>query len=317
MRKLAALLFVAFLLFPASAFASQNEPKQKPAGLTVTPFLQNIAIDPTSPTTTFKVQVLNDAKYEQKLVLSAIDFGSLDETGGVAFAGASHNELIKKYGLSPWLSLDKNELTLKAGERVDITATIKNDDSMSPGGHYAAILVSTKARGDSKNNINLQQTVSTLVLATKLGGIKYDLKLDSLSHTGNIFSPPDKFTLRFKNTGNVHIVPRGIVLIKDSKNNVMARGIINEDSEFILPETYRQVFVNPKQVKPYPFNLVNSYKIEINYRYDDLERFATKTYNVKWVNWQPIAAIIIAVSALIFAFIKNYHKKLNLKVLFR
>ena len=68
-----------------------------------------------------------------------MDFGSLDASGGVAFLGASDN-LAHKYALASWMRPEKDAVFLDAGETETLKIVIENRESLSPGGHYGAVL---------------------------------------------------------------------------------------------------------------------------------------------------------------------------------
>lgn len=302
-------LILGLLIIPQAAHAANP-----PSGITVSPYLNNIAIDPNEPTTSFNVSVTNNTNYSQTLHFSIADFGSLDETGGVAFAGSSNSSFTKKYGLSSWLSLNSNDLTLMPEQTTTIATTIKNSTSLTPGGHYGAILISTKAVGKlGKNNVGLQQTVTSLILADKLGGDHYDLKLAGITQNGNLFHPPTKITLRFYNPGNVHVIPRGVVKLLQG-NTTISQGVINEDSNYVLPGTYRQIFVDMHKVSTVPtVRLVNTYKLEVSYRYDGYNQFATKTYIIRLISGWTIGLGVLIISLVIAGAYWLFKRRARLK----
>ena len=66
-------------------------------GLSVTPAFQEVVLNEEKTEIRFPVTLTNRSSRDYLLTLSVLDFGSLDETGGVAFLGAE-KDLEKKYG---------------------------------------------------------------------------------------------------------------------------------------------------------------------------------------------------------------------------
>jgi len=62
------------------------------------------------------------------------------ETGGVVFSGLSA-DYQQKYGLANWITLERSIVTVAARSTQNIKFEIRNDETLSPGGHYGAIVV--------------------------------------------------------------------------------------------------------------------------------------------------------------------------------
>src|SRR3989344_2957199 len=124
MKLFLSLLFVVGILFPQGYLYAAGEQR----GLTVSPAFQEIILDQQDQEKNFVVSVANDTGVSVTLRLSVFDFGSLDESGGVALLGAS-SDLEKKYALASWMRLEKDTLTLDPGETGKVRVTIENRDS--------------------------------------------------------------------------------------------------------------------------------------------------------------------------------------------
>jgi len=269
--------------------------------ITVAPFLQEVKILGSDDSQRFTVTLTNNTKASQQLNLSVVDFGSLNETGGVIFAGNNASNLVKKYGLANWLRLDQNSVNIGPGQSAKITAVVVNDTSLAPGGHYGAIIASlVKSSRSGGNQIGVNQKISSLVFATKLGGEHYDLKFSSLKYNGNRFKLPDQITIRFQNPGNVHVVPRGVVMLSSPNGQVLRRGVINEESGYVLPETFRQFYILPTVLKK-PGLWPATYKLKVDYRYDGISQYATQSYQIRYVNPLGILLLLAVIAALVLA----------------
>lgn len=289
-RLLLVIIGLVVLVVQASSVSAAIPPK-----ITVTPFLQEVRIG-AEPTKNFDITLTNDSNQPQKLALSVADFGSLDLTGGVAFVGSGAGQLLDKYALSKWLVLNVNTLSLAAHQSKKITATIINDSQLKPGGHYAAIVATVLSpSGQGQANVSLKQKISSLVLAIKTGGEKYDLSLQNIDSNGNLFKLPTEAYLTIKATGNVHVVPRGIVYLK-SGSKVIAKGVINQESGYVLPGTTRAFTVQLDKLTSANF-WNTAYKLQVDYRYDGIDRYASKSASVTYINsWWLIIVIVLAVT---------------------
>ena len=270
--------------------------------ISVAPFLQEVQIDNNAPKN-FNVGYSNDSNESQDLVLSVVDFGSLDKTGGVAFVGSNFGKLQDKYGLSKWLTLSENQITLLPHEKKQVQAIIVSDPAMSPGGHYAAIVATVlKPSSGSKNEVSLKQKISSLVFATKTGGEKYDIKLSNIDSDRSLLHLPAEADITIQSTGNVHVVPRGNVYLKDSSGAVLSKGVINEESGYVLPDTSRVFTVKLNKISsPKPW--VSSFNMQVDYRYDGIDQYATKSTSFKTIN--PVLILLIVASfGFIFVIIK-------------
>jgi len=240
MRKLGRLLVsLAFLALPLG-LPGQAAAKTI-SGLTVSPALQSITISQTQAAKSFDFYVTNNDPVEQEFHLATIDFGSLDDSGGILFLGPE-KALSYKYGLARWITLEKDAVALMPHETQKVIVTIHNKDSLAPGGHYGAVLVTPQlARGTPTPQTQINQVASSLLFLTKEGGAHYSLKLANYSLAAAAVRLPGTLDLRFRNAGNIHVVPRGLVTVTDPFGRTVQKGIINSDSGLALPESFREI----------------------------------------------------------------------------
>lgn len=273
-------------------------------GITMTPFLENVELNNQDTTKNITITYTNNTHLIQELDLTTKDFGSLDSTGGVILEGS--NSYTQKFGLTSWMSLSNNILTLPPESSESVNVTISNLISMSPGGHYGAVVASVNNFNNpiSGNHVSVNQELVNLIMIDKVGGNHFDLKLLNTSQNGNWLHLPNSVVLSFKNPGNVQVVPRGIVRLISPTNVVISQGIINPQSSFILPQTIQDMSVPLESVnKNYP--LPGIYKVIVSFRYDGYNKFAVSSYDVKYVDLTGYLIILIFL-ILIFYVIKKY-----------
>lgn len=293
---LAGLLLLVIVSVAAKPASAVTQP-----AISVSPFLQEVKISGQEPTKNFTVTYTNDASTVQNISFSILDFGTLDQTGGVAFVGNSANY---KYGLAHWLTLDQTSASLAPGQSLPLTATIINDNSLTPGGHYAAI-VATRANSatSGSNPVSIQQKLSSLVFAVKTGGEYYDLKLQKITTDGNLFKLPTEVHLSILAAGNVHIEPRGVVSLNDSNAKTIARGVINEQSGYVLPGATRIFDVNLTPIASHSW-WQTTFKLKVDYRYEGINSFASKQLTIRAFNSKSILALLVILIALIYIIYK-------------
>jgi len=270
------------VLLPMSVMAAPVA-QDTAGGISLSPFLQQISLSSTELDKSFSLSVTNHTAGVQELDLKTQDFGSLNDTGGILLVG-SDSSYSQKYGLASWLSLEADTVVLQPGEARNVLVTVNNRPDLQPGGHYGAIVAAVKSLADqSGNRVVINQQLLSLVFVNKVGGEHYDLRLRSVTPDGNWLHLPSTVKLRFQNPGNVHVIPRGVVKLRSPTGTVVAQGVINSESAFILPETFRELYVPLTKVgSAYP--LPGLYHLEVDYRYDGFNRYAEKTVPVNFID---------------------------------
>ena len=117
---------------------------------------------------------------------------------------------------------------------------------------------------------------------------------------------PSSLSLSFSNEGNVHVVPRGAVLIKNSAHKTVAKGIINPESSLILPghkRTYKVSLASQKQ-----FLWPGRYSVEYTYRFDGIDKFTTSVQSFRFYNLSLLfeAATVLVVVIFMMRFINRH-----------
>ncbi|MEI7891194.1 MAG: hypothetical protein WCI36_04490 [bacterium] len=284
-----------------------------PKGFSMSPFFQEVNLAKDQNSSSFALEISNNTPESAVLKLSVVDFGALDETGGVAFLGSAE-DLKNKYSLASWVSLEKDAVVLEAGEKQSVKVTIENKDSLSPGGHYAAVMAKMEkdnnGTGSESSIVAVDPSFASLVFVRKISGEIFGLNLKSIEKSDSTFSLAKTSHLRFQNTGNVHVTPRGIVKVVDPIGREVSRGIINEESSLVLPETFR---VLPVTLKDVAIAFVpGKYTTNVEYRFDgkdDFEVIQQSSY------FFPIKIILIIIVAMLLVMLgwKKFAKRISQK----
>jgi hypothetical protein len=266
MKKSKLALIVTAVLLSVPLFAVL--PAYSEGGVTLAPAIKEVLLSESEQSVDFTFSLTNTSAQPLTFRLSAIDFGALDETGGVSFISKSSDGFATKYGLKQWIRLSTDSIVLQPGEKKESRAIIDNKESLSPGGHYGAILATPIDTDlpENENTVAISPSLSVLIFLKKQGGENYSMGLQEPVISKFSWSLPKSLDLRFQNTGNVHVVPRGTVTIRSSRGNDVSRAIINQDSVAILPESFRSLKTELRQTSR--AWLPGSYTLEASWRYD-------------------------------------------------
>jgi hypothetical protein len=274
----------AFLIFVSSVFFFGTSPflvyAETSTGGTfsVSPLFTDISVGEGETAKDFELSVSNGTADPVVLRLSLIDFGSLNESGGIAFLGKEANG-VNRYALAYWIVPEKDVVTLLPGSEEKLRFTLENRESLSPGGHYGAVLFSVENEGGNQQGspsaVSVSSTFSALIFARKEGGIlqEFSFKEQGFERYSWWSGLPMGISLRFQNSGNVDIVPRGRAMLVDPFGRVVAKGIINEDSARILPESFRVYHLKLSPLSAYV--LPGPYTVMTEYRFDGQDAFQT------------------------------------------
>ncbi len=243
-----------------------------PQGVTVSPAFQQVSILAGETQHPVSFTITNDEPVAQTFNLSAADFNTLGESGGLFFVGTNPTALQKKYGLAEWFSLPQSSITLQPKQSQTIQAEILNLPGMAAGGHYGALLLSAETGQTAQGgNVSLHPIASSLMFVTKTGGDVHSLLLNSVSSDRSLFKLPSSVSLRFYNNGNTHVVPRGVIKLTTAGGKLIAQGIINQDSNIILPQTYRQLHV--PLTKFAGASAISKYDLKVDFRFDGISQY--------------------------------------------
>ena len=244
----------------------------------IEPAFIEVEMESTESAKEFVFTITNNSDKELSIDLSGIDFRQSDDPyGNVSFLGKEIKDYT--YGLTSFISFTNNNLELKQQEKREINVTIANRQDLSPGGHYGAVIVRQRP-GSSTDNTIVTPALSSLVYLTKKGG-------------------------------NVNLSPYGRADITDIFGRLIYKGIINENSLKVLPQSRKYIPVYSKKVStPVPISIN---KISIQGR-DSLDK--TKfSYQDYFLYINPVfgTGVIIGLIILVLIWLKKRKTK-NLKL---
>jgi len=156
------------------------------------------------------------------------------------------------YSLKDLIIPEINEFSLELGEKIVIPVTISVPIDAEPRGFYGALIVSNEPEilgesqsAETEGKARLVSRIGSLFLLRINGEGKESGTLEDFKIIGpsKVFyeKRPQGFEILFKNDGNVHLVPHGMITIKNLLGKEV--GAIPVDAYFSLPDSirYREV----------------------------------------------------------------------------
>ena len=182
------------------------------SALTLSPPLYEIGAMPGQTLKT-GLKVFNETDKANTFYFEAQNFTAKGEEGDPYFVGE-----IGKEDLASWIELP-GPIHLESGELKQVEFIIKVPEKADPGGHYAAIFLSTSPPSlEEGGAVGLAAKIGTLVLL-KIGGevIEEGRLIEfGLVDGKRIFEHlPIDFLVRVENLGTVHIKPAGTIEIRN------------------------------------------------------------------------------------------------------
>jgi hypothetical protein len=220
---------------------------QESLSVTVTPPLFQLTIGPGESWSS-SVKVVNNNAYDVSYAPQVVDFEAQGETGigkFVPLIESFANEPVQTGSLGSWIEVSKDPIFVKAGSSGDIPFTVRVPENADPGGHYAAIMIGpyegeNAAKG---SNMKINSFVTSLLFVRIKGEIIESGRIREFSSEKALYQVPEaNFTLRFENTGNTHLQPKGSITLYNMWGKERGQVQINENSNFgnVLPRSIRK-----------------------------------------------------------------------------
>lgn len=212
--------------------------------LTVTPPFFELSINPGETWSSF-IKVVNVNDYDMTLYASVVNFSANEKENGQGKFTPIFKRDPEAQGsmLGEWITVTKDPIYVPAGGSMQVPFSIKAPPNADPGGHYAAILIGTQPTAPVEGGLAVSSYISSLIFAKVSGTIIEQGDIRELSTPHTFFNAPEiPITLRFENTGNVHVLPQGNITIYNMWGKVRGTIPVNQNTAFgnVLPGTTRK-----------------------------------------------------------------------------
>lgn len=151
------------------------------------------------------------------------------------------------YSLRDYLHPELTEFNLNHGERIVLPVEISIPEDAEPGGLYGSVLVSTSPIGGASEGSDV--TEGQIQFVSRIGSLFFvrvegDAKEEgSLEEFDTILSKrfyqqgPISFAALYRNSGNIHLSPYGVIEIKNFLGSKI--GTVEIDPYFAMPNSLR------------------------------------------------------------------------------
>lgn len=211
--------------------------------LSVTPPLFQLSVLPGDVWQS-SVKVVNGNAYPMNVYAEVVNFQATGERGQGKFIPILDSGE-DKATLAEWIEIPAGPHIIQPEQTKDIPFFVDVPKDASPGGHYAAILITTQppAQGEEKIAVKTSQAVTSLFFVRIEGDVHEDGTIREFRTKRNFLEEPSaEFVLRFENKGNVHLQPRGDIVLTNMWGTVRGTVPINNQTHFgnVLPESIRE-----------------------------------------------------------------------------
>lgn len=207
------------------------------------------------------------------------------------------------------VSVTPSSFSLASDKSINLQVAINDSNQLSPGGHYAAVVV--KQTTNSSTSVGLQPAVTSLLYFVKESGALRSVELNNVEANTGLFSIPNRAVFSFKNTGNVDVVPRAIARVYDPRNREVSSAVVNQES--IRAPSGQSIQVQAKFTST-RYYLPGKYTLIAQYRYEGSEELLTYRKTMVII---PLLSILAALAFIVLASIsfvlikKRFVKKRN------
>ncbi len=307
-RTTAILGLLSLYLMPIWPLAAQNQPASQ--GLTISPFLLERQLQKGQITREI-IEVTNTSNQTLPVDLTVNDFVPVGDNGQQTFLEVGQRET--QFSLASWIHIkNQPKLVLGPKEKTTVEFEISVPQDAEDGGHYGAILFTFQAGNLPGTNVAVVQKLGAIILA-KLGKVNEEASITGFKTGQQLYSqPPVDFLVKFKNTGNVHVKPRGGITVTNLFGRKVGTVLINQNANNVLPNSER-TFEGKWQEK-FAFG---RFKAEGEFVYGETGQLLT-AQAVFWVlPWKTVLAFGLGgflILALLVYGVKAYNRWLIAKV---
>ncbi|CAN5379813.1 hypothetical protein BH10PAT3_BH10PAT3_3040 [soil metagenome] len=225
-------LLCAFALSRAPIHALENDGS---FNLVTSPLPINLAGKPGTTLTT-DIRIKNGGTVTEQLKTSLMKFKAYGEEGKPGLADRESGD-----DYFDWVSFTPNKFEARPNEWINVKMTIKLPADAAFGYYYAAVFsrASEPAKSNDKQNIIVGSTAVLVLVEAQVPNAKRIASIKSFTANKKSYEfLPAKFTIKIKNSGNIHLIPTGNIFISRGGKNVATLSV-NRASGNILPDSNR------------------------------------------------------------------------------
>lgn len=198
-----------------------------PISLTATP----------GTTVTTELKVKNAGTEAEDLKIDILKFNAYEDTGKPALHDLEPTDEFAK-----WVTFSEPTFTVLPEEWKTVTATFNVPKEASFGYYYAFVFTRVKDRDDlaPQETAVVGGTATLVLLEARVPDAKREITVTEFATDKTVYEfLPVHFTVNLKNSGNVHVAPRGNIFLSQGKDKDIALLELNPNKGSILPDSGR------------------------------------------------------------------------------
>ncbi len=304
-------IFIALAFFFSGVSFSYAQEKQV---VSVTPPLFQLSINPGDIWQS-SVKVVNGNPYPLTVYAEVFNFKAVGEMGQGRFIPLAESGG-DKATLAEWINLPAGPYVIPPEQTADVTFFVEVPENASPGGHYAAIQISTEPpKSTDELAVLTSQVVTSLLFMRVEGDMHESASIREFRAVDAFLDVPDAtFSLRFENKGNVHLQPKGDIVITNMWGTERGTIPVNYQTHYgnVLPGTIRDFSFSWKS--DFKMTDIGRYKAiaTLGFGEDEIQNVTSVAYF--WVipiKWTLIVLAILGIFiTLITLMVKAYVRRM-------
>ena len=232
--QLVVVLMLGALIAPLSVKAADG-----PAGLQISPTIIELNGE-KGKSYDIKLKITNITTKDQTYYATVNDFQAQDETGSPRII--TENNAPSSASIASWVTpIDK--VTLNPRQSKELLAKITIPNNAEAGGHYGIIRFGNQPGTTGQVGASLAASAGPLVLVRVDGEVKESLTTADFytQHKGKKQSffeqGPVDFVERLTNNGNVHVKPKGDIVVTNMLGRQVGSVKVNDNNGNVLPNS--------------------------------------------------------------------------------
>ena len=187
-------------------------------------------------TVTTELKVKNGGTEKEALKIDLMKFKAYEESGKPQLLEREPGD-----DFLNWVTFSESTFTLAPDEWKTITATFAVPETASFGYYYALVFSRAQdAKADQNQTAVVGGTAVLVLLEARVPDAKRGVTVTEFSVKKKFYEfLPATFNIKLKNTGSVHIAPRGNIFIDQGDTHDIAILEVNSEKGNILPDSSR------------------------------------------------------------------------------
>lgn len=292
-RKFAAVLVAFVAVFGFLAFNDTAASAQSNTNLTlsISPPVFELSANP-GESIKHSIRVTNLSETAQTIFVDKRNFTALGEDGAVGLTEESTS-----FSLASWIMVDKTQAVIQPKKSEVFEFTVATPVNAEPGGHFGSLVFKTEAKAlqPGQSGAAVGQEISALLLVKIAGDIKEQAEIATFKTQRGFYEKgPVAFETRVKNTGSVHLKPRGTITVQNMFGKEVAK--IPVDEKNVLPGAIRRIETS----WPASGFQLGRYTATLSMVYGDSGTIVTASASVVLFPYKLILIILAVVGAIVF-----------------